>query len=781
MFSRLALCALLLPTAALSLDRLPTGVRLDPVVAGAPLGNMPLAMALAPDHRHVAVLMCGYREQGLQIVDRTTGKVTQTLAQPAAFLGIAFAPDGKTLWTSGGNDDSLDRYTWSEGKATLDRRIELRAKANPKDGGTSYPAGIAFSRDGRFLYAAENLADTVAVVDTSSGEVVQHVQTDRYPYAIAVAPDGNVWVSSWGDNTVLRFRPGRSGFLTRTARVEVGRHPSAILVTNNRLFAVSASTDSIAIVDTKTLRVTGRISDPPPHGVREGSTPNALALSGDRLYVAEGDNNAVAVVSVTAGKLLGRVPVEWYPAALAFDGGDLLVLNAKGRGTAPNPQRPQPGKGPNGPQYTLSQIHGTLATLQPSWSAAALQRLSARVARANGWNARAAAAKYPPFRHVIYVIKENRTYDQIFGDVNAADGDPSLLFFGRDVTPNHHALAERFGIFDRFFVNAEVSADGHNWSTAAYVTDYTTKTVPSEYSSRGRSYDYEGTNRRQIVDDDDDAAAPSAGYLWDLAARKGITYRDYGEFTAAAGELLNTVDTRNHLTRRALVGHTDIDFPGFDLTISDQKRIDLWLDEFRKLDELPALEIIRLPNDHTDGAKANAPTPRAYMADNDLALGRLIDALSHSRWWRDTAVFVLEDDAQNGPDHVDSHRSVLLVLSAYNKPGVVHRFVNTTDVLATMEEILGLDSLSQFDRFSRPLGDVFTSTPDLRPYDVLTPAVSLDEKNPPDTKAAKQSAQLDFSAPDRADDDTLNRILWTTIKGDVPYPAATRAPAEGTR
>ena len=781
MARRLLVLIVFVPTALFALDRLPTGATLDPVVAGVPLGNMPLAMALAPDHRHVAVLMCGYRQQGLQIVDRTTGTVTQTIEQPAAFLGIAFAPDGKSLWTSGGNDDALFRYTWSDGRAALDRRIELRAKAKPKDGGLSYPAGIAFSHDGRFLYAAENLGDTIAVVDTASGDVVQRVQTDRYPYAVAVAADGDVWVSSWGDNTVLRFHPRRGGFLTRTARVAVGRHPSAILVTKDRLFAVSASTDSIAIVDAKTLRVTGRISDPPPHGVREGSTPNALALSGDRLYVAEADNNAIAVVSVATRKVVGRVPVEWYPAALAFDGSDLVVLNAKGRGTAPNPQRPQPGKGPNGPQYTLAQIHGTLATLKPAWSEAELSHLSARVTRANHWNAAATAPKYPPFRHVIYVIKENRTYDQLFGDVREADGDPSLLFFGRNVTPNHHALAERFGIFDRFFVNAEVSADGHNWSTAAYVTDYTAKTVPSEYSSRGRSYDYEGTNRKQVVDDDDDVASPSAGYLWDLAARKGITWRDYGEFVTAPGDLLDAADTRNHITRRALLGHTNIDYPGFDLKIADQKRIDIWLDEFRKFDELPSLEIIRLPNDHTDAATAGSPTPRAYMADNDLALGRLIDALSHSRWWRDTVVFVLEDDAQNGPDHVDSHRSVLLVVSAYNKPGVVHRFVNTTDVIATMEEILGLDTLSQFDRFSRPLRDVFSTTPDLRPFDALKAEVPLDETNPPNTKAAKESAQLDFSGADRADDDTFNRILWSMIKGDIPYPVPARAPAEGTR
>ena len=335
----------------------------------------------------------------------------------------------------------------------------------------------------------------------------------------------------------------------------------------------------------------------------------------------------------------------------------------------------------------------------------------------------------------------------------------------------------RFGLFDRFFVNAEASAQGHNWSTAAYSTDYLEKTMPSEYSSRGRTYDYEGTNRNRVVDDDDDVNAPASGYLWDLAVRKKIALRNYGEYAGSADDVREAVGNENIGFRRALRDTTSPDYPPFNMNIPDQTRADVWLREFNRYVErgsLPALEIVRLPNDHTEGAAAGKPTPRAYMADNDLALGRIIDALSHSPFWRDTAVFVVEDDAQAGPDHVDSHRSVLLMISAWNRGGVVHRFINTTDVLATMEEILGLDSMSQFDHYGRPMRGLFANQPDLTPYDALKPGVPLDEKNP-ESAESKKTALLDFSKPDAADDETLNRILWRTIKGEIPYPGPTRA------
>ncbi|MDQ6886153.1 MAG: SMP-30/gluconolactonase/LRE family protein [Gemmatimonadota bacterium] len=758
---------------------------------------MPLGIAASPDGRFAAVLLSGWREQGVQLVDLASHRVVQMLPQPAAFLGIAWSPDGSTLYASGGDRDVVYRYQWSGGHASLRDSIVLAPRL-PKGSGRSYPAGLAISPDGKTLYVAENLFDSLAVVELASGRVISRFGTERYPYGVAVAPDGRVYVSTWGGHTISDFAPGSGGSLVPAGRIEAGRHPSALALSadGSHLYAALATSDRISIIDTRARRLIGSIGDAPP-GAREGSTPNALALSADgtRLFVAEADNNAVAIFSLpqvgpadsASARLLGRVPVDWYPTALLARGDSLVVVTGKGRGTAPNPAQPQPGarNPPGSHNYTLGQTSGTLAVLPASPSATTLDSWSRRVAHANGWDrSPPAAAAYPPLEHIVYIIKENRTYDQVFGDLSGADGDPSLLFFPRAVAPNHHALAERFGIFDRFFVNAEVSADGHPWSTGAYAADYVEKTVPSNYSSRGRTYDYEGENRDSVPAEGEDVNEPSAGYLWDLAQRAGISYRNYGEFVRETpGDTLAGRHYRG--VTRALLEHSHPDFPPFDLDIPDQHRADLWIAELGRFARdvggaggMPALEIVHLPNDHTSGGTAGKPTPRAYMADNDLALGRMIEALSRSPFWKSSVVFVLEDDSQNGPDHVDSHRSPLLVISPYARGGVLHRFANTTDVIATIAEILHLGSLSQFDLYGRPLRDAFTSTPTLTPYTALTPAVSLSERNPRRSARRDPDGVLDLSAADRVEDDRFNRILWRVVKGDsVPYPGPSRLSA----
>src|SRR5262249_39281709 len=451
-------------------------------------------------------------------------------------------------------------------------------------------------------------------------------------------------------------------------RITIGRHPSTMLLDAKaeRLYVACASSDRIAVVDTRGDSLVAVLEDPPPSGPAEGSTPNGLALSPDgrRLYVAEPANDAVAVFALgtaTSGitdavgpdSLLGRIPVEWYPTAVLARGDSLWVLSGKGRGTAPNPHRRQPGHvGSEDPeQYTLGQTSGSLMFLAAP-ADHQLPGLTRRVIVSNGWERRPPAAALTPFQHVIYVIPENRTYDQVLGDLAVADGDTALTYFPRAVTPNAHALAERFGVYDRFFVNAEVSADGHNWSTAAYATDYVEKTVASTYSGRGRSYDYEGENRDRLPDED--VNEPARGYLWDLARRAQVSLRNYGEFTRKAP------DGRWIGTKEWLTAHTDPEYPGWDLAVPDTRRAARWIEEFQRQvegDSMPALTLLRLPNDHTAGARAGSPTPRAYVADNDLALGRVIETLTRSRYWASTVVFVLEDDAQDGPDHVDSHRS----------------------------------------------------------------------------------------------------------------------------
>lgn len=784
---------------------LPTGARLTPAGHTSDVGSLPLTIVPSPEGDRMLLLLSGWREQGVQVIDRGSGTVLQTALQPAAFLGAAFSPDQKFFYASGGNQDVVYRYAWRDKQLALLDSIVLAVKL-PGQSGRRYPAGLALSPDGRRLYVAENLADSLAVIDVASGRVTARHATERYPYAVTVAPSGTVYVSAWGGRSVHEFTPTADGRLAAREPLVIARHPSALLLNRDgsRLFVASGSTDRVVVVDTRARRAIAELLDPPPQGPAEGSTPNALALSHDetRLFVAEADNNAIAVFDLSAAtsnrsaatgndRLTGRLPTGWYPTAVLASGDSLFVANGKGRGTAANPLGPQSGvlTGP----HSYPNQYTTLAQLSGTWTVNGLARAdaaelaghTAAVASNNGWNSpRGRAGAYPPFQHVIYIIKENRTYDQIFGGLPQGDGDSTLLFFPRPVTPNHHALAERFGLFDRFFVNAEVSPDGHNWSMAAYTTDYLQKTVPSNYSGRGRNYDYEGTNRGFSAANipEDDAAEPANGYLWDLAQKKGITFRNYGEFVVPpATRDTSALPAGYRGTKPFLAAHTNTRFPGYDLTIQDQLRADVWLKDLREFTArgaMPRLQIVRLPNDHTAGARAGMPTPRAMMADNDLALGRIIEALSRSPFWKNTVVFVLEDDAQNGPDHVDSHRSPLLVISPYNRPGTIHRFANTTDVLRTIEEILGLESMSQFDYYGRPLRDLFADGPDLRPYSMLTPAVSLYEMNPPEGANARASAALDLSIEDVADEDAFNRVLWLAIKGEgVPYPGPTRMSA----
>ncbi|HTI62415.1 MAG TPA: SMP-30/gluconolactonase/LRE family protein [Gemmatimonadaceae bacterium] len=755
---------------------------------------MPLTMRLAPEGDRVVLSLGGYSKQGVEIVDVASGRVLADVPQASAFVGLAFTRDGHTLYSSGGNQDVVYRYDWNNGGAALRDSLVLAVKRG-RGSGTRYPAGLALSPDGAMLYVAENLADSLAVIDLASGHVVQRLATERYPYDVVVDSRGTVYVSAWGGSTVSAFTSESGGRLSDAGRIRVARHPSALQLNadGSRLFVVSGSTDHVAVVDTRTRQVVARLLDPPPAGPNEGSTPNAIALSADgaRLFVAEGDANAIAVFNLTAAtsgvaaahgddKLAGRIPTGWYASAVLPVGDALLAVSGKGHGSRANPNGPNPAKGRND-EYSLGIITGGFMRVPLSETTGEpLARLTARVAAANGWSDASRQHRYPPFEHVLYIIKENRTYDQVLGDDNKGDGDSSLTFFPRAISPNHHAIADRFGVFDRFFVNAEVSPDGHNWSTAAYATDYLEKTVPSNYSGRGRSYDYEGTNRGRIPDDD--VAEPASGYLWNLAEKKGISYRNYGEYVVPSGGSNDDLPAGYRGNKPFLRTHTNPTYPGFDLEIRDQHRVDVWVSEFQQYvasGQFPALETIRLPNDHTSGARAGAPSPRAAFADNDLALGRIVEAVSKSPFWKNTVIFVLEDDAQNGPDHVDAHRSPLLVISAYNRGGTFHRFANTTDVLRTIEEILGLQSMSQFDYFGRPLREIWADSPDLRPYAPLTPAVSLDEVNPSGTRGARESARLDLRIEDAADEALFNEILWQSIKGPgVPYPSVRRASAQ---
>ncbi|HSY80610.1 MAG TPA: SMP-30/gluconolactonase/LRE family protein [Gemmatimonadaceae bacterium] len=756
--------------------RLPTGVRLDPAGRSIPVGNMPLAALASPDGRWLVLSMSGYREQGIEVIDREKGIVVQQIEQPGAFLGLAWSADHRQLYASGGVADAVYIYSWQSAAtrpATLTDSIVLGHAPGDSTPGTRYPAGVGISPDGRTLYVAEDLSDSLAIIDLATRRVTQRVSIGAFPYGVAVGPDGHVYASAWGSDYVAVFHENGTGHLIADRPINPIRHPSALLLTadGRRLFVASASTDRVGIVDPVSRRVLGWLDDSPPDGVTEGSTPNALALDrdGTRLFVAEADANAVAVFDLQTNTRVGRIPTEWYPTALLGLGDSLWIVNGKGHGAGPNPRGPQPNipvANFEATSYTLGQLNGSI-TVVPTPRGAALDALSARVARANGWDVpHEGRAHYPPITHVVYIIKENRTYDQVFGDLTQGDGDTSLLFFPRAISPNHHALAERFGLFDRFFTNAEVSEQGHPWSTSAYVTDYSEKNAPSTYS-----------NKRPEPDELGETDEPANGYLWDAARKAGITFRDYGEYV----ESIRRDSTKPPVYRALKAGlapYTSPIYPPFDMSIPDQVRADAWLAElhgFEREGKMPALEMMHLPSDHTAGPRKGMRTPRACMADNDLALGRIIESLSRSPFWSSTVVFVLEDDAQDGPDHVDSHRSVFLAISPWTHGGVLHRFVNTTDVVATIEDILGLPSLSQYDHFGRPLRDIWNDHPDLRPYVALTPSQPMAEVN----VASGPEPHLDLSRPDRIDDGLFNHLLWRQVKGpNVPYPSLHRAPVQ---
>ena len=721
-------------------------------------------MAIAPGGDKLAVVLSGWREQGVQIVDLKSHQVTQTLEQPGAFLGVAFSRDGKELFVSGGNEDAVFCYSWRDGAATLERKIVLAEKA-PDKPGSRYPAGLAVSREGTYLYVVENVADDLAVVDLATSKVVQRFPTDHYPYGVEETAKGKVYVSGWAADTLTEFKVKPDGLLAPTGKLKVGPRPSALLSdrSGSRVFAALAGKDQIAVIDTARNKVLRYLSDAAPAGPSEGSTPNALALSADesQLFVAEADNNAVAVFDVSERKSGGartpsaRIPTDWYPTAVLATGGQLLVLTGKGHGSHANPDGPIPGqKITKRLGYDLGQLNGTLRIAPDNFPAATLADYSRRVAVANNWDTPPERKGYPPFKHVLYIIKENRTYDQVFGDLKEGDGDPGLVFFGQQLSPNHHALALRFGLFDRFFTNAEVSSQGHIWSTAAYVTDFGEKVIPSAYADKR-----EGVDGEEIDE-------PLNGFLWTLARKKGVTFRDYGEMVKVEGGWPET--------SHELAPYVCPTYQPFDLTTPDQKRADAWIAELQGFvadGKMPQLELMHLAGDHTAGGRPGYRSPKAFMADNDLALGRIVEALSKSPFWKDTVIFVLEDDSQAGPDHVDSHRSPFLAISAYSRPGLIHRFANTTDVVAAIEDILGLDRLSKFDYFSRPLADIFGQTPDLTPWTALPAQWDLNEMNAPATAAARMSEGLDFSAPDRVDDATFNRILWSMLKRTEPYPA----------
>jgi DNA-binding beta-propeller fold protein YncE len=765
---------------------LPNGWRIAPVGRHIDVGDLPLAMALHPDGRHLVVTNNGYSKPSLRVIDLERWEVTQKLPLDDAWLGLVWHPDGKRLFSSSAAHNSIQEVEWRGGRLVPGRTLVLAPPQKDKDGGFENPgfvAGLAISPDGRTLYAAHVFGESLAAVDVESGKVVAQAKLPAEAYATLVSPDGRtVLVSVWGASRVALFEPVT---LRPLAEIAVGEHPNAMALSRDgtRLFVACANTNAVWAVDLASRKAVEQIGvalrpDAPP-----GVTPNALALApeGDTLLVANADNNAVAVVDVREpgeSRPLGFIPTGWYPTAAAFDasGRNVLVLSGKGLTPVPNPRGPQPVSVQADAQYIAGLLKGSLTVL-PRPDESTLQHLTERVysvtagssggrrgpaGRPEGSPIPGAGGQASPIKYVFYVIRENRTYDQVLGDVTQGNGDPNLTLFGQDVTPNAHALASEFVLFDNFYVDSEVSHDGHSYSTAAYATDSNEKLWPTQYADRGGLYMAEGGYRMR--NPYGNLTAPAQGYIWDFAGRAGVPVRSYGEFAEwdrKGGPVRASVP--------GLEGKVHPSFPPFDLSIPDNERVDVWLEEFRRFEKdggLPRLNIFHLGGDHTNATAPGSRTPTAMVAENDAALGRMVELISKSRFWPESAVFVLEDDAQNGPDHVDAHRSVLLVASPWARHGAVDSTLYTTSgVLRTMELVLGLPPMSQYDAAATPLYAAFTPKPDPAPYTALPPKVDIHEKNRDDAPGAQASLEMDLTRPDAAPDLELNEVVWKSVRG----------------
>ena len=801
---------------------LPNGQTITPAGTHIEVNDRPLGIAITPDGLQAAVASASnFAPRALQFIDLATQTVAQTIPIGNSFVGLAFTPDGNTLYVGGGADNDVKIFKRpANGPWALASSIPIPSSA---------PQGLSLSPAGDKLYVALNRSHKVGIVDTTTRAVVQ-VATGAFPYTTTVSKDGRkVYVSNWGgrlpqagdatdganpvvvdpatgiaNNGTVSVLDTASGAIVKD--IAVGLHPSAMALSPDgaSLYVTNANSDSVSVVDTardaveRTIDV--RLTDSSPLG----SAPNAIAVSsdGETLYVANAGNNAIAVVEARRhgrdDRVRGFIPVGWFPTAVALTRADdrLIVGNGYGFGSiAPAPA------GAAGRRYQYR--NGEVSIIAVPSNQGHLNQYTRQVMKNNetlgGGESPARLAgdddlpatgrrhRESPINHVIYIIKENRTYDQVFGDLPQGNGDPTLTLFGRTVTPNIHALAEQFVLLDNYYTAGDQSGLGHQWCDEGYANDYAHK-----YGNARN--DFAGTNPM--------AFAPS-GFLWDNARAHGRSARIFGEFTnRTVVTPSNATWTdfytawKNGTAGPTIVGASSVKsaqpitspiFPGYDLRITEQVRADLFLREFRDFERnhtLPDLIVMLLPIDHTQGTTPGFPTPRAMVADNDLAVGRIVEAVSHSSYWPTTAIFVTEDDSQDGADHVDGHRSEALIVSPYTRRGAVDSTLySTTNLVRTIEDILGLPPMNQFDRAALPMAASFANERNTAPFDALANTIPLDEMNAPvaslhglERSLAVASMAMDFSAPDNAPGELLNRVIWHSVKGSgTPYPSIAQA------
>lgn len=764
--------------------QLPNGWSLTPVGSSLDLDDLPLNLVVSPGKKYLAVTNNGQSTQSLTLIDARSATILDTARVAKAYLGLAFSDDEKTLYASGGNDNVILTYA-IENDRLVSREPIVLGKPWPVK---ISPTGLALDDAAQRLYVVTKEDSALYICDTRSRQTLKRIPLGAAAYTCLLSPDKKeLYISLWGGARVAIVNTE-----TRSVTDEIGtnKNPNDLLLTRDGkyLYVANGNDNTVAVIDVSARRILETLTTSLFPDAPVGTTPNGLAFSEDEntLYIANADNNCLAVFDVSRkgrSRSNGFIPTGWYPTAVKVVGSRLFVCNGKGLSSKPNPKGPNPSlakvpqeKGPNPQAYTGRDQYigglfkGTLSVMDiPSGETlAAYSRVvydntpysKAGELNAEGEEGNPIPMKVgdpSPIKYVFYIIKENRTYDQVLGDMKEGNGDESLCLFPEKITPNQHALAREFVLLDNFYVDAEVSADGHNWSAAAYANDYVEKNWVTSYGGRGGTYDYEGSK---------DIAHPRDGFIWDHCERAGISYRTYGWFADGGKANIKTLEGKYAPT-----------FKGYDLGYMDIHREEAWEKDFDSLlavGKLPRLSTVRFGNDHTSGASVGRPTPYAAVADNDLAVGRFVEHLSKSSIWNESAVFILEDDAQNGPDHVDAHRSIAFVAGGFVKRGFVdHTMYSTSGMLRTIELILGLKPMSQYDAGATPMWRCFNKTADPTPFTARPANVDLNQKNVAVNKNSRRSDQFDLSIPDAIDDLIFSEIVWQTVRGEhsvMPAP-----------
>jgi len=714
---------------------LPNGWTLTPAGEQVQVGGLPLAIALHPDGRYLLVANNGVEPRTIDVIDLTQRKIVSQAPADESWLGLGLSADGTGVYAGGGMKSSVLKYSLSEGKIAAASPILIgNSKTN------SYPGGLCLA--GQHLYVANNLGNDFAAVDLGSNKVIASVSAGDHPYACVVSPDGkSVFVSLWGDGEVAVVDAKSFEVIDRYLTDD---HPNAMALSpdGKLLYVANGNGNTLSVIDLEAGRAAERISLALYPGSLAGSTPNALALSrdGSRLYAANAGNNDVAVIdTATPGesKVLGFIPVGWFPTSLALsaDGKTLYVANGKGVRSLPSATAQLPAGGaPAADRYepAASPIRGTVSII-PVPDSAALAKYTDQVYRNTPYTSQTrleipVSSQNPiphrvgdksPIQHVVYILKSGRTYDELFGDIAAGDGDDRLAIFGESVTPNHNAIVREFVLLDHFYADGEGSAVGYQWATAAYATDYWEKAWPASHAGGREPFRHDPGALAM--------GAPSAGYIWDNCRRVGVSYRVYGEGIIS--------ESGSRAPRwKALEGHSDALYRGRDPQYSDIDRAKRFLAELTRFERegaMPRFQMLLLPNDHIGPPQPGMPTPRTYVAQNDQALGMIVEGLTHSAFWASTAIFVVEETAWGGWDHVDAHRAAALVISPFaRRKSVDSTAYSTGSVLRTIELILGLPPMSQYDAAATPMFGAFVDQADPAPYVLRPSKVSITDLNP---------------------------------------------------